>query len=416
MRHILSRAAATFLSSRSDKSNMNPGARNRREAVGKSVLVIGAGVSGLTSALCLVQKGLQAIVVADQFAPHITSVAAGALWEWPPAVCGHHHDQVSLERSKSWCQKSYQIFAELSLDPATGVFLRPVTFYFEQPIEEIGWRRAKMDELKSKVRGFRRNPGLIAENSINPALGLRDAYTHLAPMVDTDVYMEWLLREARRSGCRIVERKITGVLRDQAAALQRQYGVDAIVNCSGLGARELAEPSVHPLRGALIRVRNDGKAMPRITQAHCISHDGSNEKTGFIFIVPRGHDMLVLGGFAEPDKWGLDIGLHNYEPIREMYRRCLEFMPVLGAAEVDAAEPVRAGLRPFRHQGVRLEREPGTPIIHNYGHSGSGVTFSWGCAFEVVDLIEDLLFNGHADASHVADMPRLTNSGFVKTP
>jgi D-amino-acid oxidase len=124
---------------------MNPGAENRREAVGKSVLVIGAGVSGLTSALCLAQRGLQVIVVADKFAPHITSVAAGALWEWPPAVCGHHHDQVSLDRSKSWCQRSYQIFADLSLDPATGVFLRPVTFYFELPIEEIGWRRAKMD-------------------------------------------------------------------------------------------------------------------------------------------------------------------------------------------------------------------------------------------------------------------------------
>ncbi|HEV3448632.1 MAG TPA: FAD-dependent oxidoreductase, partial [Gemmataceae bacterium] len=81
-----------------------------------------------------------------------------------------------------------------------------------------------------------------------------------------------------------------------------------------------------------------------------------------------------------------------------------------------AAEPVRAGLRPFRHQGVRLEPETSTPIIHNYGHSGSGVTFSWGCAFEVVDLVEDLLLNGQADARRVADVPRLTNSGLVKTP
>ena len=98
--------------------------------------------------------------------------------------------------------------------------------------------------------------------------------------------------------------------------------------------------------------------MPRVTQAHCISHDGADEERGFIFIVPRGDDLLVLGGLAEPDEWDLDIGLHNYEPIRAMYRRCLEFLPALADAEIDAAEPVRVGLRPFRRQNVRLERSP----------------------------------------------------------
>ena len=126
------------------------------------------------------------------------------------------------------------------------------------------------------------------------------------------------------------------------------------------------------------------------SQAHCISLEGSDDERGFVFIVPRGHDMLVLGGLAEPDLWGLDIGLDNYEPIRAMYRRCLDFMPSLKDAEIDAAEPVRVGLRPFRLQNVRVEPEPGSRIVHNYGHGGSGVTFSWGCALEVADLVEDL--------------------------
>ena len=56
----------------------------------RGVLVIGAGVSGLTSALCLSRRGFDVTVVADRFAPRVTSVVAGALWEWPPAVCGHH--------------------------------------------------------------------------------------------------------------------------------------------------------------------------------------------------------------------------------------------------------------------------------------------------------------------------------------
>jgi D-amino-acid oxidase len=130
--------------------------------------------------------------------------------------------------------------------------------------------------------------------------------------------------------------------------------------------------------------------MPRVTQAHCVSLDESDTERGFVFIVPRGENMLVLGGLAEPDVWDLDIGLHNYEPVRQMLRRCIEFMPALRNAEIDAAEPVRVGLRPFRKHNVRLELEAATRVVHNYGHGGSGVTLSWGCAEEAADLVASL--------------------------
>ena len=358
----------------------HPDSNHSAAAAGRGVLVIGAGVSGLTSALCLRRRGYSVTVVADRFAPRVTSVVAGALWEWPPAVCGHHRDLVSLRRSKVWCRTSFDIFSELAKRPETGTFVRPVTYYFKQPIEEDRLHRVKMDELSEFVGGFRHDPALIRENGVNPELGLRDAYTHLAPMVDTDVYMRWLLGEVRNEGCRILEHKISGPLSAQAEALARQFEVDAIVNCAGLGAGELAGEAMYPLRGALIRVRNDGIAMPRVTEAHCISHDDSETERGFVFIVPRGQDMLVLGGLAEPDEWDLDIGLHNYEPVRQMLRRCVDFLPALRNAQIDAAEPVRVGLRPVRKQNVRLELEAGPRVIHNYGHGGSGVTFSWGCA------------------------------------
>ena len=86
-------------------------------AAGRGVLVIGAGVSGLTSALCLSRRGFTVTVVADRFAPRVTSVVAGALWEWPPAVCGHHRDTVSLRRSKVWCRTSFDIFTKLAEPP-----------------------------------------------------------------------------------------------------------------------------------------------------------------------------------------------------------------------------------------------------------------------------------------------------------
>ena len=361
---------------------------------GKSVLVIGAGVSGLTSALCLARRGFGVTVVADRFAPRVTSVVAGALWEWPPAVCGQHQDAASLGRAKGWSETSYRVFAGLARDAGTGVFLRPVTFYFKRPIQEDARQREKVEEYKDKVGRFRHDAALIAEHGVNPELGFRDAYTHLAPMVDTDVYLRWLLDEALRAGCRVVEETVVGSLRGQEETLLRRHRADAIVNCAGLGARELAGDRVVPLRGALIRVRNDGVAMPRITEAHCVSHNGSEEERGFIFIVPRGNDMLVLGGLAEPDQWDVDIDLDNHQPVREMYRRCVEFLPALRGAAIDAAEPVRVGLRPFRREGVRLEHEAGTRVVHNYGHGGSGVTYSWGCALEVAERVERLLLRG----------------------
>ena len=72
-----------------------------------------------------------------------------------------------------------------------------------------------------------------------------------------------------------------------------------------------------------------------------------------------------------------------------MYRRCLEFMPVLAQAEIDPHEPVRAGLRPLRNGNVCLEREDATNVVHNYGHGGSGFSFSWGCAREVTATVMD---------------------------
>ena len=353
-------------------------------------LVVGAGVSGLTTALSLRRSGFNATVVAEKFAPDIVSVVAGALWEWPPAVCGHHQDARSLERSKAWCMTSYEMFFELAARPETGVFVRPAVFYFRDPIEESPRELKKMTELSHHVRGFAHDPGLVDAHGVNPRSGVVDAYTHLAPVVDTDQYMAWLMDQVRSAGCAVARHRVAGNLRDVEHSLLAHFGADFIVNCTGLGSATLTDDEMHPLRGALVRVHNDGRAMPRITTAHCVSHDTSSGEQDMVFIIPRGRDMLVLGGLVEMDEWDLDIGLHNYAPVQEMLRRCQDFLPVLRSAEVDRDEPVRVGLRPFRRQNVRLERERDSRVIHNYGHGGSGFTFSWGCAQEVVQLAEGM--------------------------
>jgi D-amino-acid oxidase len=112
--------------------------------------------------------------------------------------------------------------------------------------------------------------------------------------------------------------------------------------------------------------------------------------------------MLVLGGMTEAHEWNLDIGLDNYGPVGDMLARCQQFLPVLARAELDEKEPVRVGLRPFRTGNVRVELEPGTAIIHNYGHGGSGVTFSWGCADEVVGIAKALVSGSRTPREHTS--------------
>ncbi len=46
----------------------------------------------------------------------LTSQIAGALWEFPPAVCGQHTDAISLNNSKRWCMVAYKIWDAIASD------------------------------------------------------------------------------------------------------------------------------------------------------------------------------------------------------------------------------------------------------------------------------------------------------------
>ena len=104
----------------------------------------------MTSALQLLQKGYKVTVLAKEYASpvasgkRITSEIAGALWEWPPAVCGRHTDEKSLERSKVWCMDSYGKFMELAMNPKeTGAYLRQSIFYFKEKVN-VDFKRLKV--------------------------------------------------------------------------------------------------------------------------------------------------------------------------------------------------------------------------------------------------------------------------------
>lgn len=132
-----------------------------------------------------------------------------------------------------------------------------------------------------------------------------------------------------------------------------------------------------PIRGQIVRVRNPG------LDNFLLDEDGPD---GVTYVIPRSNDC-ILGGTAEEGGWSTDPDPEIAEAIM---RRCVELEPRLTGIEILEH---RAGLRPGRPE-VRLEAEileNGIPVVHNYGHGGSGVTLSWGCAEEAARLVREAL-------------------------
>ena len=48
-----------------------------------------------------------------------------------------------------------------------------------------------------------------------------------------------------------------------------------------------------------------------------------------------------------------------------------------------------SGLRPYRNEGIRLEKETieGKDIYHDYGHGGGGLSLFWGCADYIISKL-----------------------------
>jgi D-amino-acid oxidase len=379
-----------------------------------SVLIVGGGVTGLITAWVLLDRGYYVTVLSKEWASYtkeqrLTSQIAGALWEYPPAACGQHTDAISQKHSKRWCMVAYRVWEAIAADPKlseeAGVRMKESTFFFPCPVEEDKAQLSKMNEImKSGVRGFRRDPSLTEKFNVDPAYGAVDAYQHLAPIIDTDVCTKWLMEMVQSKGARFLTETIYGDLYAQEDELRARFGADVIVNCTGLAGAEIAgDKTCYPIRGSLIRVINDGVDFPKVTSALTIAADAIHDANGIVFIVPRNDNILLLGGIAQSHEYKLDLTLDS-PVIKRMRERCEAFLPALKNARVDPDYPLAQGLRPFRKQNVRVERElrrleplegykrsRQSRIVHSYGHGGSGWSLSFGCAEDVANLVVDAL-------------------------
>ena len=416
--------------------SLEPFPQQSPDAASSTVLIVGGGVTGLINAWVLLDRGYHVTVVSKEWASfteqqRLTSQIAGALWEFPPAVCGQHTDVLSLQKSKLWCMVAYNIWAAIASNPSlaalAGVQMRASNFFFPCPIKELPAQHHKMEEIAAAgVRGFSRSAESIHKHGIDPRYGAVDAYEHLAPVIDTDRCMEWLMLLVQSKGAKFHTETITSDLFSQEQELLNRFSADVILNCTGLSALSLAgDKTCYPLRGALIRVINDGKDFPKVESSLAITADAAQDNE-IVFIVPRNDNILLIGGVAQPGRWDLDLTLDSPE-IKRMRTRAEAFLPSLKHARVDPEYPIAQGLRPAREKNIRVERElrtrtmdlHGEPteepsrIIHDYGHGGSGWSLSFGCAADVANLVEDVLHNLPASKMKLQEKVVVEN---VRTP
>ena len=303
--------------------------------------VVGAGVSGLSCAVRLLEAGHEVEVISDRFSPDTVSDVAAAIW-YPFLTA-------PADRADGWGVVTYAELERLAEQESdSGVRMRDGKEYLREAVDPPGW--------SEDIAAFR-----ILDDSEIPE-GYVFGWQFRAPVIEMPLYMPWLRSRVEILGGSFVQSFVEDL---------NEVSGEVVVNCVGLGARELCDDEeVRPARGQVIFIDQDPG----------IGHfDQQPER--LTYTIPRG-DGTVLGGTAQVDDWGMDIRPEDNDLILSKVEA---LWPQLDRSKIVGGT---VGLRPSRSE-VRLEVEyiGERKVVHNYGHGGAGVTLSWGCAEEVVNLV-----------------------------
>jgi D-amino-acid oxidase len=311
------------------------------------ITVVGAGVIGLSSAIRLAETGHPVDVLARELPLETTSAVAGGLWL--PFLAE------PVELVARWSRATYEELLRLADPPCseriTGVAIRE-GYLLGVPLQRPDWAGGGLAER------------LDLAPVAHPAPG-HDGGLHLrVPLVDMTRYLPYLVN-------RLVAADGTLTRLPMSALPTRGL----VINCTGLAARALAaDPSVHPIRGQVAWMSDPG-----------LTSWWSDESGPLTYVLPH-PGRVVVGGTTDDGDYSTEPDAATTERI---VARARALVPALKSARVLSS---RVGLRPARPT-VRLETVHGSEgtTIHCYGHGGSGVTTSWGCADDVLAATEAAL-------------------------
>lgn len=312
------------------------------------MVVVGAGVVGMSAALALRDVGWSVRVVAapERADQRIVSKIAAAVWQ--PYQVAHPEAARWAEETASWLETLYAV-------PEAGV--RPVQSW------ELSRRLMEPPAWSCKRPGFRAlRPDELPGDFLC-------GYACEVPLVETPRFMPWLRDRLESLGVIFEARRLS--------SLAELTGEARIVNASGLGARELVgDEALFPIRGQLLKVAWDPAEALRLPVLAC-----DDDAARPCYIIPRS-DGLILGGTAQ--KGDGELSARADERARIFESACELLPAVRDSIFVESLVGLRPGRREVR---LELEERPGSRVVHNYGHGGAGFTLAWGCALEVCEMM-----------------------------
>ncbi|TDZ40962.1 D-amino-acid oxidase [Colletotrichum trifolii] len=349
------------------------------------IVVLGAGVSGLTAALLLSKSKANSITVIAKHMPGDYDIEYTSPW------AGANVLPMAPASESRWERRTWPEMKRLAAEvPEAGIhFQKSIVYRRKKDIEAGGnpydalyspdpWYR----DLMPDYRELRQE-----ELPANAHSGCE--FTSVC--MNTALYLPYLVGQCRKNGV-VFKRGVIGHIHELKNLHHTGKPADIIVNSSGLLACKLGgveDKTVRPARGQVVVVRNEIDPMATISG----TDDGPTE---VCYMMTRaGGGGTILGGTYDKDNWD-----PNPDPniaIRIM-KRCVELSPALtGGKGIEALSIIRhgVGLRPYREGGLRLEvdkktLDDGTPIVHHYGHAGWGYQGSYGTAEGVVELVNEL--------------------------
>ncbi|KAI8818528.1 D-amino-acid oxidase [Fimicolochytrium jonesii] len=345
------------------------------------VTVLGAGVTGLTTACILQNRGYQVTVVSRAFPgnpdvdPIYTSPAAGAHWRSYAANDDY--------RGQEWDELTFQTLLRLCSVPGTGLMIAPgYEFWAEKP--DV-WQDPFFARFIPKYQRL--------EAEALPQ-GCKFGISYETVCINVPKYLPWLLDQFLYLGGKTEERDVSHI--DEL--FQGKHAANVVVNCTGFGARTLpgvADGHVYPTRGQIVQV-----FAPHVR--HTVTRLGTMHED-FTYIIPRDDGIVVLGGTYQADNHSLEADPKTADDIIE---RCLAICPEL-KPEGKSLEIVahKVGLRPTRVGGTRCEAEwreldngRKVLLVHSYGHGGYGYQSSYGSAATVTKIVDSELAQQRASA------------------
>ncbi|KAJ7080129.1 hypothetical protein C8R44DRAFT_895513 [Mycena epipterygia] len=360
----------------------------------QSVSVVGAGVVGLSTAIRTLEAGYDVTLFAEVFPTDTKSIKYTSFWAG--AVCRPGlGDSLSARLEK----ETMRIFAQLvEEEPNVPIAKHSIVEY-----AQVATPEDKHDaEMKRLFPDFR-----VLDPSELPS-DVAFGVTFSIFFIDVPHYLAYLLQRFLSLGGRTFRCKLSslGDLLSPNSGVglglepfahgapttptsPPSFDARAIVNCTGLGAlflTDVKDTAMYPTRGETVLL-----CAPWITSG--LKHFWKNGDV--TYIIPRGSGVVVLGGTFQPDDWHPSP---RPEMVKLMKERgiavCRELLPPSrrtngGIDDLDVIEEC-VGLRPTREGGVRVETTwlDGTPVVHNYGHGGSGFEESWASADLVVKLLQ----------------------------